>query len=243
MTVNPKNNQSFTIPFEESPKIAFTTNYVPADFDPSSEARLLYMVFSDYYHQKTEENDYHESRSIRDDFNKDLFSKTYSEEEWNQDLNFILQCVKFYLSVCGEPVKLLPPMSNILQRKLRQDMTDKFKDWAEAYFCDETGRLDAFVVREDAFIDYKKYSGQNTISMQSFTRKLRAFVQLCPWIEEMNPKEYQNGGGRIIRKPENAPAGTNPKEMIYMKKRTETKPSDELKETELWAKEHGEEAF
>ncbi len=243
MTVNPKNNQSFTIPFEESPKIAFTTNYVPADFDPSSEARLLYMVFSDYYHQKTEENDYHESRSIRDDFNKDLFSKTYSEEEWNQDLNFILQCVKFYLSVCGEPVKLLPPMANILQRKLRQDMTDKFKDWAEAYFCDETGRLDAFVVREDAFIDYKKYSGQNTISMQSFTRKLRAFVQLCPWIEEMNPKEYQNGGGRIIRKPENAPAGTNPKEMIYMKKRSETKPSDELKETELWSKEHGEEAF
>ena len=111
MTVNPKNNQSFTIPFEESPKIAFTTNYVPADFDPSSEARLLYMVFSDYYHQKTEDNDYLESRSIRDDFGKDLFSKTYSEEEWNQDLNFILQCVKFYLSVSGEPVKLLPPRS------------------------------------------------------------------------------------------------------------------------------------
>lgn len=221
MTVNPKNNQSFTIPFEESPKIAFTTNYVPADFDPSSEARLLYMVFSDYYHQKTEENDYRESRSIRDDFNKDLFSKTYSEEEWNQDLNFILQCVKFYLSVSGEPVKLLPPMANILQRKLRQDMTDKFKDWAEAYFCDETGRLNAFVVREDAFVDYKKYSGQNTISMQSFSKKLRAFVQLCPWIEEMNPKEYQNGGGRIIRKPENAPPGANPKEMIYMKKKSD----------------------
>lgn len=34
MTVNPKNNQSFTIPFESSPKIAFTTNYVPSDFDP-----------------------------------------------------------------------------------------------------------------------------------------------------------------------------------------------------------------
>ena len=243
MTVNPKNNQSFTIPFEESPKIAFTTNYVPADFDPSSEARLLYMVFSDYYHQKTEENDYRESRSIRDDFNKDLFSKTYSEDEWNQDLNFILQCVRFYLSVAGEPVKLLPPMANILQRKLRQDMTDKFKDWAEAYFCDETGRLDAFIVREDAFIDYKKYSGQNTISMQSFTKKLRAFVQLCPWIEEMNPKEYQNGGGRIIRKPENAPIGTNPKEMIYMKKKSETKPTEELREAELWTEEHGDEAF
>ena len=245
MTVNPKNNQSFTIPFEESPKIAFTTNYVPADFDPSSEARLLYMVFSDYYHQKTEENDYRESRSIRDDFGKDLFSKTYSEDEWNQDLNFILQCVRFYLSVAGEPVKLLPPMANILQRKLRQDMTDKFKDWAEAYFCDETGRLDSFVVREDAFFDYKKYSGQNTISMQSFTKKLRAFVLLCPWIDEMNPKEFQNGGGRIIRKPDGAPAGSNPKEMIYMKKRTNQQQTtaSEPQEQDVWVQEYGDAPF
>lgn len=95
MTVNPKNNQSFTIPFEDSPKIAFTTNYVPADFDPSSEARLLYMVFSDYYHQRTEENDYQETRSIRDDFDEDLFSKTYTEDEWNADINFSCSAAVF----------------------------------------------------------------------------------------------------------------------------------------------------
>ena len=91
MTVNPKNNQSFTIPFEESAKLGFTTNYEPIDFDPSTEARLLYLVFSDYYHQRTEDNDYRETRSIRDDFGKDLFSKTYSESEWNADINFFLQ--------------------------------------------------------------------------------------------------------------------------------------------------------
>ena len=33
MTVNPKNNQSYTIPFAESPKFCFTTNFVPSDFD------------------------------------------------------------------------------------------------------------------------------------------------------------------------------------------------------------------
>lgn len=43
MTVNPKNNRSFTIGFDESPKLAFTTNYVPSDFDPSSElARYIW---------------------------------------------------------------------------------------------------------------------------------------------------------------------------------------------------------
>ena len=172
MTVNPKNNQSFTIPFDESPKIAFTTNYVPADFDPSSEARLLYMVFSDYYHQKTEDNDYLETRSIRDDFGKDLFNKTYSEDEWNQDLNFILQCVRFYLSVSQDTVKLLPPMNNIIYRKHKQDMGANFEDWAQVYFSPDAGRLDTFLPRAKVFEDFKANGGRvQGMTPQTFMKR------------------------------------------------------------------------
>ena len=228
MTVNPKNNQSFTIPFEESPKIAFTTNYVPADFDPSSEARLLYMVFSDYYHQKTEDNDYLETRSIRDDFGKDLFSKTYSEEEWNQDLNFMLQCVKFYLSVSNEPVKLLPPMANIIFRKHKQDMGANFEDWAQVYFSQDSGRLDTFLPRAKVFEDFKANGGRvQGMTPQTFLRKLKAFVLLCPWIDELNPKHLQNSSGRIVRREEGAVAGSSPVEMIFVKKKVESAKDDE----------------
>lgn len=233
MTVNPKNNKSFTIPFEQSPKIAFTTNYVPADFDPSSEARLLYMVFSDYYHQRTEDNDYLESRSIRDDFGKDLFTKTYSPQEWNADLNCILQCVRFYLSVSGEPIKLLPPMANIIHRKYKADMGANFEDWANGYFSEESGRLDTFLVRDKAFTDYKIQSGSSKLTMQGFTKKLRSFVELCPWIEELNPKDYQNSSGRIIRREENAPPGANPVEMFYLKRKVEPAPP-EPKQTSMF---------
>ena len=228
MTVNPKNNQSFTIPFEESPKIAFTTNYVPADFDPSTEARLLYMVFSDYYHQKTEDNDYLETRSIRDAFGKDLFSKTYSEEEWNQDLNFMLQCVKFYLSVSNEPVKLLPPMANIIFRKHKQDMGANFEDWAQVYFSQDSGRLDTFLPRAKVFEDFKANGGRvQGMTPQTFLRKLKAFVLLCPWIDELNPKHLQNSSGRIVRREEGAVAGSSPVEMIFVKKKVESAKDDE----------------
>ena len=242
MTVNPKNNQSFTIPFEESPKIAFTTNYVPADFDPSSEARLLYMVFSDYYHQKTEENDYRESRSIRDDFGKDLFSKTYSEEEWNQDLNFILQCVRFYLSVSDEPVKLLPPMRNIVFRKLKQDIGSNFEDWAQVYFSPDGEHLDVFVPRTKVFDDFKNHGGKvQNMTSQRFMQKLRYFAQICPWVEELNPEDARNSHGRVMRRdPANPVAG--PVEMIFMKKKADYQPS-EATELELWAKEHDGEPF
>lgn len=217
MTVNPKNNQSFTIPFEDSPKIAFTTNYVPSDFDPSSEARLLYMVFSDYYHQKTEDNNYLETRSIRDDFGKDLYGREYTEDEWVADINFWLQCCAFYLQLIKEPVKILPPMENIIKRKFKADMGTNFEDWANGYFSRESGNLDKFLQRDKVLEDYMYYAKTNKITMQSFTRKLCSFVKLCPWIDELNPDEYKNSSGRI-QKSVTTPSGeVKTKDMVYLR--------------------------
>lgn len=217
MTVNPKNNQSYTIPFALSPKIAFTTNYVPANFDPSSEARLLYMVFSDYYHQRTADNDYLETRTIRDDFDKDLYGDQYTEEEWNADINFLMQCCQFYLQHIDEPEKIQPPMQNIIYRKHKADMGVNFEDWAYSYFSPESGRLNKFIVREQAFLDYRSFSGVNKITTNSLTKKLKAFALVCPWIEEYNPEEYLNSSGRIFRRSEYNPQGSGPKDMIYMR--------------------------
>lgn len=227
MTVNPKNNQSFTIPFEDSPKIAFTTNYVPSDFDPSSEARLLYMVFSDYYHQRTEDNDYLETRSIRDDFGKDLYSKEYTAEEWNADFNFWLQCCRFYLSVSAEPIKILPPMLNIVKRRYKADMGANFEDWAYGYFSKDSGNLDKFLQRDVVLQEYTFYSKIKNITMQTFTRKLKAFANLCPWIEELNPQEYHNSSGRIQQNVEVSPGIRKTKDMLYMKSSSEKVPQEQ----------------
>lgn len=199
MTVNPKNNQSYSIAFEDSPKLAFTTNYVPADFDPSSEARLLYMVFSDYYHQRTQENDYLESRSIRDDFGKDLYGYDYTDEEWNLDLNFFAQCCQFYLQHSRE--KMQPPMANIITRKLKADMGESFEEWATGYFSEESGRLDQELEKQQVVDDLKREVPiLAKMTPQKFQQKLAAFVALCPYIDELNPKELCNSSGRIQRK-------------------------------------------
>lgn len=224
MTVNPKNNHSFTIGFDDSPKLAFTTNYVPTDFDPSSEARSLYMVFSDWYHQKTEENDYYDNRSIRDDFGKTLYAYDYTEEEWNADLNFWLQCCQFYLSVMDSGVKPQPPMENIIRRKYKTDMGTNFEDWANGYFSMEGEHLDEYLERDVVFSDYARYANVNRITMQSFTKKMKAFCEFCPWIEEMNPKDLLNSSGRIQRKVEVAPGKKVVKDMIYVR----SKPVNEM---------------
>lgn len=215
MTVNPKNNKSFFLEFEESPKFGFTTNYVPREFDPSTNARMLYMVFSDYYHEKTQENDYLESRSIRDDFGRNLMTASdYTEEDWNQDCNFFAQCLQFYLSMAGRGIKIQPPMDNIVKRKYKADMGASFEDWVYGYFAEEGENVNTFVQRTKAYDDFIAFAkvSKGFWSMQRFTKALRGFVELCPYIDEMNPKEFLNKDGRLLKKVDG-----ETKEMIYLR--------------------------
>lgn len=199
MTVNPKNNRSFFIEFENSPKFGFTTNYVPSEFDPSTSARLLYMVFSDYYHERTPENDYLETRSIRDDFNKNLFTD-YTEEEWNQDINFFAQCLAFYLKMSDQGIKIQPPLENIMKRKYKSDMGANFEDWAYQYFSEEGEHLDTLLVRSVVMEDFRRFANLPKCTMQRFTKALKGFAALCPYVDMINPPEMLNTSGRLMRK-------------------------------------------
>jgi hypothetical protein len=70
--VEEKNRHSYVIPFSQSPKFGLGTNFTLSRHDPSTEGRIWPQPFSDYYHVQTPQNDYHETRSIRDDFGQNL---------------------------------------------------------------------------------------------------------------------------------------------------------------------------
>ena len=222
ITINTKNVSAYTLTFNDAPKFAFTTNYVPKEFDGSSVGRMLFVVFSDYYHQQTEDNNYNETRQIRTDFNKDLFGSAYTETEWEADINFMLQCVRFYLSVAALPVKIEPRMDNIVFRKYLRDMSDNFREWAEGYFSIEGDNLDVEIVREKAFEDYKRFSGVTKITMQKFSKSLKGFCYTCEYIDCLNPEELHTSGGRILRRIEDPITHQKvQKEMIYIRSKKE----------------------
>lgn len=197
--VNPKNNLSYEIPYEQSPKICVTSNFSVIERDPSTEGRLLYMVFSDYYHIQSESNDYKESYTIRDDFGKDLFGIDYTSDEWNADLNFFADCLKFYLSTLQSPniVKIQPPMGNVSIRRQKSIMGENFEDWAHVYFSEEAGNLDTFIERAKVVKDYEEYTNNKKSTPQSFMKRLKTY---CAYEGFMfNPKELCNAKGRIIK--------------------------------------------
>ena len=215
MNVNPKNNRSFYLDFNHSPKFGFTTNYVPKEFDPSTNARLLYLVFSDYYHEQTVDNDYLETRSINADFGKDLMTPdSYTREEWNADINFFAHCLRFYLECCRTGVKVQPPIGNIILRKYKLDMGANFEDWAYTYFAEDGGNLNRLVQRDEAYDDFIQSSKtrKDLWTMRRFSVALRGFSEVCDYIVEMNPRSMLGKNGRLQRKNDQGQT----KDYIYM---------------------------
>lgn len=179
MTVNPKNNQSYEIPFSKSPKFCFTSNFPLRNSDDSTEARVLYTAFSDYYHEKTERNNYKSTRKIADDFGKNLFDD-YNEEEWNADLNFFAQCLRFYLSI-PSPRKIDAPLKDVTRVNCFPTWDRTFKEWADVYFDPEGNHVNVCIVREEALEDFVKSTKTTRWTTNKFTKSPESLLCL-QWI-------------------------------------------------------------
>lgn len=194
LKVNPKNTSPYKIPYEKVGKYAITSNYVLRNIDPSVERRILYTVFSDYYHNKGETTDYLESRGPGDDFGKNLFDD-FTREEWNHFYNTMMLSSQFYFTASE---KINPPMANVNTRNLKAEMGSDFEDWAAAYFLDGGSNVNKLIVREEAYKDYVQKT-RSQWKAPRFMRAMRAYCKLNSYV--LNPDEINNTkGGRCIHK-------------------------------------------
>lgn len=212
--VNPKNNKPFEIVFDNSPKIVATSNYQLKELDPSTSRRLLYVLYSDYYHNN-ESGDYNEQRKVRDDFDMDLFTD-FSDTDWNDFYNFTAQCIQFYL---GQNSMIKPPMENANIQHLNRIMGDAFSNWADTYFDEANNHLDCYTSRPDMMLDYKNEIGKNAKNAQSFKKSLEAWCKKMEY--KFNPidKIPANSQGKY-RKMMNNPAKQKTEEHFYIQTNT-----------------------
>lgn len=205
MTINPKNQASYTIPYKESPNIVFTSNFAPKNLEQSSTmARILPMVYSDYYHQIAEDNifNYKENRSIGDDFGGiELLGHEYTDEDRNRDYILFLNIMQIYLQWLDEnKYQGMPPMEEVLKRSRKGKMGTPFEEWATDYFSKEGDKLNVKISKIDAYCDYEKSitSKKELKSATAWKSALKAFCKVNGYI--FNPEDikgYQSDG-RII---------------------------------------------
>jgi len=198
-----KGGHPFEIPSDKAPKMIFSTNYVIKHLDSSTEARLWPQIFSDYYHVIANNNDYKESRGIRDDFGYNLLDSDYPEEKWSADIALAMQCLQFFLSLPVDQRKIMPPMGTIERRTQQAIIGKDLKLWAEEYYGEGSEHLDVTENYNDVISDYRAETGDHNISPQVFTQKLKEWCNYAEHIHCYNPAELteeKKDGGRIRKR-------------------------------------------
>lgn len=169
LIVNTKNEKKYTIPYALSPKLVITSNYSLRDQSGSSKRRRLVNGFSDYFHA---ENDERGERTPKDDFGH-IFFTDWDEQKWFKYINFLFQCLQFYLST---KEKINAPSNNILLRTYFIEMGAHFQEWADAYIPNIIGTK---VLKETALAACreanKKYLAD--LSPNKFTKKMTAWCK------------------------------------------------------------------
>lgn len=180
LNINPKNAKPFTLDFADSPKFAFTSNFGLRNIDPSTERRILYTVFSDYYHKKDQEGNYAESRDPAGEFGKLMFDD-FTDDEWNSFYNFIALAIQVYLKF----EKIEPPMNNVNIRNLRMAIGEDVLNWANDYFAD-AANLNCEINKELAFKnlvdnDYLTKRSSGFFNVRKFKTAVKLYCQYRGW--------------------------------------------------------------
>lgn len=200
MRVNNKFGSAFDLDFEDAPKMVFTSNYAVRKLDGSTNRRLIFNLFSDYYHNNKEER-YESEYKPKMDLGKDLF-KDFDENEWNLAANTIARCIQFYMQ---QEDKINPPLQEVKKRGLRADIGEAFIIWADGFFkpyeLEEdkpAGYTDQLIPRSFAMNDFKQQAQVNNWNVRRFSDAIKKYCELNRLI--LNPKELLNQQGRVSRK-------------------------------------------
>lgn len=181
--VNTKFASSVSIKYKDSPKLIITSNFGIYGFNESTTRRLLYTVYSDYYHVGNEA-DMLDEFTVNKDLGFDLW-RDFDAQQWNGFFAFCAQACQFQMTV---QEKINPPMGNVKKRNAKATIGDAFSDWADIYFED---RKNILVVREHAY----KSALANGIkgSNQRFKKMLEVWCSIHNYT--LNPKGSLNSQG------------------------------------------------
>lgn len=186
LVVERKRKDPVTIPFSKAPKFIFGTNYTLKKHDPSTDGRIWPVIFSDYYHLKTESNDYHETRTIHDDFGQDLMREGYSETDWQADIHLMLECLKLYLSLPVGERQQIPPMQRIKCRELLASIGKNAREWFNENLCEGSEYLDRKISSMTLFNAFVQDT-RSQMSPKTFTEQLKNWCHLAEHIYAYNP--------------------------------------------------------
>jgi len=131
VTVEKKNKDELFIPYKDSPKILFTTNYTIPSTGDHAKRRQRVFEFSNAFSSKYTPLD-HFGHKLFDDWDKD---------EWNRFYNLMFMSVFFYLN---NGVKDVANGEKLKRKHIRLNFGEEFLDWWDNHVKENESKWQPF---------------------------------------------------------------------------------------------------
>lgn len=182
LSVEKKGQDKFFIPFEETPKIVITTNYMIAGNGNSHNRRKVEYEFSKFYN---------ESHTPDSEFGHNLYDD-WDKPQWELFDNYMVQCIQYFL---GNGI-INPPQINIAKRKLLQETGEEFVAFAEQYLDRVIGvELSKNTLRDDFIGRFREFENYYWFTQRFFNKWLRVYADVF----NLECRERVSNNNQLIR--------------------------------------------
>lgn len=175
ITIEKKNKNEYSIPFERTPKIIITTNHSISGSDDSSTDRQFLIEFSDFYNAK---------HKPKDDFGK-LFFDEWDAAQWTLFDNYMIECCQYYLKNGLKEYEYV----NLVRKKLIDETAPEFEEFIKEI---PNGKEQN---KKELFESFKKtYEDFGQMKQNSFSKWIKVYAELY----ELKIDERKSGADRYI---------------------------------------------
>lgn len=198
LTLEKKNKDAIKIPFSKSPKIAITTNYAIKGAGNSFARRKWELELHQYYNK---------NYTPLDEFGKLMFGE-WNDDEWCEFDNYMVGCLKSYLSTGLIKSKFV----NLKIRQLSAETCHDFIEWCglvdgyENKMLEANKRLRVNDLYADFIDNYPDYGPRSkmTVSRQKFSKWVYSYAVFK---SSSMPDEGRDMAGKwIVIKVKEAPS-------------------------------------
>jgi len=158
ISVEKKHKDEKHIPFKDSPKIIISTNYVVNGVGDSNDRRRVEFELHPHFNA---------GYSPEDEFGKLMFNE-WNNKEWNAFHHYMFNCIQYFL----KKGVVEPPQINIQKRKLVQNTSYMFSEWANNYIINNV-RYDRAILHSDY-----QHAENIEITKKSFFGYLATYAEL-----------------------------------------------------------------
>jgi hypothetical protein len=181
ITVEKKNKDELFIPYSDSPKVMFTTNYTIPNSGNHAKRRQKVLEFSGYFGPK---------RTPEDEFGHKLFDD-WDKDEWNRFYNLMFDCVQGYLEFGVLEVK---SSDKIKRKQIRVQFGEEFLE----YFLEVVEEEVGWIKLEQLYNDFMLMSGfdKKDYSAKRFNKGLEEACAILN-IAYQSKREKSSGGKKM----------------------------------------------